>query len=763
MNFKNLIKFSLGGFLGVLIISSYFWYSYPELKLSFFISGNGSPHLDVTATLSDGQQVKTSMSPIVNEVPTLYTIPLNTSELKNLQMNISNYQGYINLGDVFVGGKNFKHLLPESADNLNIINNNANLVGFNMNNQAAITICSDCGLPPQKRQINYTSLCFSLLLYLIFIIICVFAYAYRTKLKEKLLGIYTLKNYALILPYAKPYWFRAVLAVLITIPTGMMDAVIAWSLKPFMDVVLVEKQTGWTMYIPLMIVIFSVLQALFTYIATYMNTWVGNKIALDIKRKLFNKLMHSDAAFFDCGNSGDVLFRFNNDAEAACSGLLSNMKLFTTRLFSSLSLIAVLFYNSWQLAIVAVIVMFGALMPLTKVRKRLKKVVCKDANALASLLTHYNEVYNGNRIITAYNLYDFCKEKFVKSINEVFSLGIQMVTKLGIITPIMHVISSFGIAFVIWYGSYLIVNNEITVGNFASFITSLVMLYNPIKSIGNNYNGVIFSLMAVERVFEKLNNVPTIRNNEKAKIIEHCKGNICYKNVSFEYVADKPVLKNVNLNIKSGQTIALVGNSGGGKTTISSLLPRFYDVKSGSITLDGINIKDLDINNLRDNIAIVFQDNFLFGGTIRENILFGRQDISEQQLQQAIYSACLDEFINTLKDGLDTQIGERGVLLSGGQKQRIAIARAFIKNAPILILDEATSALDNKSEAVVQHAIDNLMKDRTVMVIAHRLSTVRNADCIVVINDGQIVEKGSHDELLKKKGAYAALYRTQLA
>lgn len=763
MNFKNLIKFSLGGFLGVLIISSYFWYSYPELKLSFFISGNGSPHLDVTATLSDGQQVKTSMSPIVNEVPTLYTIPLNTSELKNLQMNISNYQGYINLGDVFVGGKNFKHLLPESAENLNIINNSANLVGFNMNNQAAITICSDCGLPPQKRQINYTSLCFSLLLYLIFIIICVFAYAYRTKLKEKLLGIYTLKNYALILPYAKPYWFRAVLAVLITIPTGMMDAVIAWSLKPFMDVVLVEKQTGWTMYIPLMIVIFSVLQALFTYIATYMNTWVGNKIALDIKRKLFNKLMHSDAAFFDCGNSGDVLFRFNNDAEAACSGLLSNMKLFTTRLFSSLSLIAVLFYNSWQLAIVAVIVMFGALMPLTKVRKRLKKVVCKDANALASLLTHYNEVYNGNRIITAYNLYDFCKEKFVKSINEVFSLGIQIVTKLGIITPIMHVISSFGIAFVIWYGSYLIVNNEITVGNFASFITSLVMLYNPIKSIGNNYNGVIFSLMAVERVFEKLNNVPTIRNNEKAKIIKHCKGNICYKNVSFEYVADKPVLKNVNLNIKSGQTIALVGNSGGGKTTISSLLPRFYDVKSGSITLDGINIKDLDINNLRDNIAIVFQDNFLFGGTIRENILFGRQDISEQQLQQAIHSACLDEFITTLKDGLDTQIGERGVLLSGGQKQRIAIARALIKNAPILILDEATSALDNKSEAVVQHAIDNLMKDRTVMVIAHRLSTVRNADCIVVINDGQIVEKGSHDELLKKKGAYAALYRTQLA
>lgn len=763
MNLKNLIKYGAGSFFGILLISSYFWYAYPEQKLSFFISGNGTPHLDVISTLPDGQQVQASLSPVLSEVQTLYTIPLKTAQLQALQLNISNYQGYINLGDVFAGGKNFKHLLPVSDGSLNIINSSANLVGFNMNGQAAITVCTDCGLLPLHRQVNYTYLCFSLLTYLLLAAMFLAVYANWQKLKEKLLGFYTLKNYALILPYAKPYWFRAVLAVVITIPVGMMDAVIAWSLKPFMDVVLVEKQTGWTMYIPLMIVVFSVLQALFTYVATYMNTWVGNKIALDVKRKLFNKLLHSDAAFFDCSNSGDVLFRFNNDAEMACSGLLSNMKMFTTRFFSSLSLIAVLFYNSWQLAIVAVAVMFGALMPLTRVRKRLKKVVTKDANAMASLLTHYNEAYNGNRIITAYNLYDFCKAKFINTVNEVFSLGVQMVTKLGIITPIMHVISSFGIAFVIWYGSYLIVNNDITVGNFASFITSLVMLYNPIKSIGNNYNGVIFSLMAVERVFEKLNSIPAIRNCENAEKVEHCKGNICYKNVSFEYVADKPVLKNVNLNIKSGQTIALVGNSGGGKTTISSLLPRFYDVKSGAITLDGVNIKNLNINSLRDNIAIVFQDNFLFGGTIRENILFGRQNVSEEQLQKAIHSACLDEFIGTLKDGLDTQIGERGVLLSGGQKQRIAIARAFIKNAPILILDEATSALDNKSEAVVQQAIDNLMKDRTVLVIAHRLSTVRNADCIVVINDGQIVEKGSHEELLKKKGAYAALYRTQLA
>lgn len=763
MNLKNLIKYGLSSFLGILIASSYFWYSYPELKLSLFLSGNGTPHIDIYTTTYDGSVENTALSPVLTEIPTLYTISLKTTELKNLKLDISNYQGYLNIGDVFVGGQNFKHIIPAAAPDINILNSSANLVGFNMRNSAQIDVCTDCLPLPTNRQVDYTALCFILLAYVLLSALTIAAYLCRQKIKDKLMGIYTFKNYALIFPYAKPYWFRALIAVVITIPVGMMDAVIAWSLKPFMDVVLVEKQTGWTMYIPLLIVVFSVLQALFTYIATYMNTWVGNKIALDIKRKLFNKLLRSDASFFDKSNSGDILFRFNNDAESACSGLLSNMKMFTTRFFSSLSLIAVLFYNSWQLAIVAVVVMFGALYPLTRVRKRLKKVVSKDANAIATLMTHYNEAFSGNRIITAYNLYDFCKAKFIDSVNNIFSLGVQMVTKIGIITPIMHVISSFGIAFVIWFGSYLIVNHDITVGNFASFITSLVMLYNPIKSIGNNYNGVIFSLMAVERVFEKLNSIPSIRNCENAKKIEHCKGNICYKDVMFEYTKDKPVLKNVNLNIKAGQTIALVGNSGGGKTTISSLLPRFYDVKSGTITLDGINIKDLDLDCLRDNIAIVFQDNFLFCGTIRENILFGRENVSEEQLQKAIHSACLDEFISTLKDGLDTQIGERGVLLSGGQKQRIAIARAFIKNAPILILDEATSALDNKSEAVVQQAIDNLMKDRTVLVIAHRLSTVRNADCIVVINDGQIVEKGSHDELLKKKGAYAALYRTQLA
>lgn len=585
----------------------------------------------------------------------------------------------------------------------------------------------------------------------------------RHKILQKALKNNSFKTYTQMLPYAKPYWIRLLTAIVITIPIGAMDAVIAWSLKPFMDVVLIEKQGGWTMYIPLMIVIFSILQALFTYFATYLNTWVGQKISLDLKRTLFNNLIHRDAAFFDSTDSGTVLLRFNRDAESACSGLLSSLRLFSTRFFSSVSLLIVLFYNSWKLAIVASVVLFGALLPLTRVKKRLKNVVALDVNGMAQAMRCYNEVFSGNRIVSAYNLFDRYRRYFADTINSIFGMRLQMTTKTAVVSPFMHTISSFGIAFVIWYGSYLIVDKQITVGNFASFITSLVMLYNPLKSIGNNASGIVIAMMAGERVFAQLETVNKITNKPNAKQLQNCVGNIEYKNVSFAYVGKKNVLKNIDLQIKAGQTVALVGNSGGGKSTISALLPRFYDVKEGAITIDGLEVRDIDLESLRSNIAVVFQDNFLFGGTIRENILLGRTDVSEEQLQKVLKAACLDEFVGTLDKGLDTQIGERGVLVSGGQKQRIAIARAFIKNAPILILDEATSALDNKSEKIVQQAIDNLMKDRTVMVIAHRLSTVRNADCIVVLNNGEIVERGTHEELLAKDSEYAALYKTQLS
>ena len=583
------------------------------------------------------------------------------------------------------------------------------------------------------------------------------------KLIEKFNSLYLVRNYRKILPFVRPYLGRALLALLITIPIGAMDAVIAWSLKPYMDVVMIQQQSGYTAYLPLLIIIFSLLQSLLNYLATYMNTWVGQKIGMDIKMVLFDKLMKYHAAFFDRRNSGDILFRFNSDVDLACSGLLSNLKLFTTRFFSSLSLIAVLFYNSWQLAVVAVVILLAALYPLTTVRRKIKTLMDKTVFSSAAVITNYNETFSGNRIITSYNLYEYQGNKFRKTLRAVFHFGMKMVQRTGMMSPMMHFIVSLGIAGVIWFGSYLIVHQEMTAGNFVSFITALIMLYNPIKAIGNSFNQVQMSLMAIERVFDLLETRPAIMSKPGAVRLNQVKNEIDYKDVCFEYNKGRPVLKHINLKIKVGETIAFVGNSGGGKTTLVNLLPRFYDLTSGAITIDGVDIRDMELDSLRDKIAIVFQDNFLFSGTILDNILLGRTDVTQKQIDEAIKHACLEEFIQSLDHGLNTQIGERGVLLSGGQKQRIAIARAFIKNAPIVILDEATSALDNKSEAVVQQAIDNLMKDRTVFIIAHRLSTVKNADKIVVVNYGELVETGTHEELLAKENSiYASLYTTQL-
>ena len=569
-------------------------------------------------------------------------------------------------------------------------------------------------------------------------------------------------HYKKMWPFVKPYMFRAILAILICIPIGALDSVVALSLKPYMDIVLVDKTESSPAYIPLLIVAFTSVQGFLNYAATYLNTWVGTKINQDLKRALYKKLLHLETSYYDQHNSGFVIQRFNTDCDIACSGLLENLKVFVSRFFSSISLICVLIYNSWQLAIIAVLILGCALMPLASVRRRIKRVVMGSVVEGAKVVSNYNETYSGNKTIASYNLQNKIYNTFDSTLHNLFKLTIKMVQKTAWMTPALHIIVSIGIGAVIGYGSYLIVNGDITSGNFVSFITALILLYTPIKSIGKNYNAMQVSFLAIERVVEILETEPTIFDKPNAVTLKGVKKSINFNHVYFEYKEGVPVLKDINLEVKAGTTVALVGNSGGGKTTIVNLIPRFYDVKSGSITIDKTDIRDISLESLRDNIAVVFQDNFLFAGTIRDNILLGKEDATEEEIATAVKMACLDEFINELENGLDTKIGERGSLLSGGQRQRLAIARAFIKNAPVVILDEATSALDNKAEAVVQRAIDNLMQDRTVFVIAHRLSTVQNADKIVVINDGEIIETGTHEELLQEEnGAYKALYNAQ--
>jgi subfamily B ATP-binding cassette protein MsbA len=469
-----------------------------------------------------------------------------------------------------------------------------------------------------------------------------------------------------------------------------------------------------------------------------------------------------ETEFFNKKSSGDVIFMFNNNADMACAGLLNNLKSFVQKFFTAVSLVAVLFYNSWQLALVCVAIMLLSMMPMTLVRKKINSIMNQTIIADSALLTAYNETYNGNKTIISYNLDKQQCNKFERVLDGVFMLRMKMLQRTRWLTPVMHVILSVGIGLAIWFGSYLILHGTITAGSFVSFLTALIMLYTPIKSIGGTYNSVLMSFLAIERVFDILDTIPSIKDKQHAVKMNPDVQEIEYKNVSFEYVKDVPVLKNINFKVKRGETIAFVGNSGGGKSTVVSLLPRFYDVTGGSVLIDGVDVRDMTLKSLRANIGVVFQDNFLFSGTIRENILLGNENATEEEINNAVKMACLDDVIKTLPDGLDAQIGERGVLLSGGQKQRVAIARAFLKNAPILVLDEATSALDNKAEAVVQKAIENLMRDKTVFVIAHRLSTIKNADKILVINQGEVVEQGTHEELLKNEnGAYKVLYDMQ--
>lgn len=570
------------------------------------------------------------------------------------------------------------------------------------------------------------------------------------------------EHYKIMWPFIKPYTFRALLAVLISIPIGALDSVVALSLKPYMDIVLVDKSAQSPAYIPFLIIAFTTIQGALNYAATYMNTWVGTKINHDLKRHLFKKLLCLETSFFDNHDSGVILQRFDTDCNTACSGLLDNLKTFISRFFSSVSLICVLFYNSWQLAIIAVVVLLCALLPLSSVKRRIKKSITQNVAETTKIYTNYNETHNGNKTIASYNMQKFIFEKFNTALIKVFKLTMKVVQKTGWMTPLMHIIVSAGIGGVIWYGSTLIVESKISAGNFVSFITALILLYTPVKNIGKSFNNVQISFLAIERIVELLNIIPTIKDCENPKILKKIKKDIEFKDVCFEYIQDCPVLKNINLKVKAGSNIAIVGNSGGGKTTMVNLLPRFYEVSNGQILIDGINIKKYSLESLRNNIAVVFQDNFLFSGTIRDNILYGKPDATEKEINKVLKMVYLDEFVKGLENGLDTEIGERGTLLSGGQKQRLAIARALIKDAPIVILDEATSALDNKSEAVVQKAIENLMKNRTVFVIAHRLSTIKNAEQIIVMNDGEIVEQGTHEDLLKNSaGAYSVLYNAQ--
>lgn len=579
-----------------------------------------------------------------------------------------------------------------------------------------------------------------------------------------------------IFPYIKPVLPRAIINLIIAVPLGLLDGVVALALKPYLDFVVngnpehtwnffgisIHSQAFLAAIIPFGIVGFALFQGVLKYLSNYLTDWTGQKISMSLKKDLFKKLTSMDPQFFDVNSSGIVLTRFLSDPDTASRNIIDMLKSFIATFFGLIGLVGVLLYNSWKLAIIGVTIMAIAITPVTLIRKRIKKVSNATMVVGGNMTTNFNETFAGNKIMTAYNLQEDQNQKFDSQILEQFHLAMSLTKRVGWMSPIMYFVCSIGIALVMAYGNHLILSGQMTAGSFASFVTSLLLLYKPTKTLGNTLTNLQGVFVAMSRVFELFDLKPQIHSPANPVKLNGLNSSIDFKNVNFEYEQDTPVLKNFSLHVNKGETIALVGNSGGGKSTVVSLLPRFYDVTSGEIDFDGVDIRNFNLDELRQNISFVFQDNFLFSGTIKENILMGNEHATEEEIKKVVAMAHLDEFAHSLENGLDTFVGERGTTLSGGQRQRVAIARAMLKDAPIVILDEATSALDNKSEAIVQKALDNLIQNKTVFVIAHRLSTIKNADRIAVVDEGKLAELGTHEELMNiENGKYRYLYEMQ--
>ncbi len=579
-----------------------------------------------------------------------------------------------------------------------------------------------------------------------------------------------------IFPYIKPLMGRIIMAFFIAIPLGLLDGVVAFALKPYMDYVVGQKNLEFVLFnhnfsisyslmavaIPFAVVLFAVFQGVLRYLNEYLSSWISQKITNGVKIDLFSRLVYMDTSFYDENSSGVVLTRYLNDPNTAATSIVDNIRTLIVSSFGALSLIGVMLYSSWKLAIIGVVVLCVAFVPVFLIRKHVKKASNENMKIGGDITTNFNETYSGHKVMSSYGLEKRQQQLFIDKIHQSFNVNMSLIKRAGWMSPLMYLIASMGIAMVLGYGTQLIISNQMTAGSFASFVTSLLLLYKPIKTLGGTLTGLQTVFVAMGRVFELFDYQPEIREKENAIVLTSINDNISFEHVDFEYVKGNKVLSDFNLEVKKNETLAIVGNSGGGKSTLVNLLPRFYDVTNGTIKIDGIDIRDFTLESLRKNIAFVFQDNFLFSGTIRENILMGKFDATDEELKNAIHYAHLEEMLEELPDGLDTILGERGMTLSGGQRQRVAIARAMIKDAPIIVLDEATSALDNKSEAIVQKALDNLIKNKTVFVIAHRLSTIKNANRIAVINEGKLVELGSHEELLNiPNGQYKFLYEMQ--
>jgi subfamily B ATP-binding cassette protein MsbA len=566
--------------------------------------------------------------------------------------------------------------------------------------------------------------------------------------------------YRRVLEFIKPHWVRLLIAMVCMILVSALTAAMAYLIKPVIDEIFMEKDVSRLNVLPFVIVLVFFLKGACEFGQSYLMNRVGNSIVKQIRDRLYSHIQKLSLSFFHKQGTGILMARILNDVgilkEMVSSAVTGVLKECSNVVF----LLGLVFYQNWQLAFIAIAVLPFCSIPIVKFGKRMRGLSTRCQESAADVSTLLHETLTGARIVKAFGMEEYESGRFFEKTLQWFRYEMKAVRVRAISSPVMALLGGVGIAFVVWYGGAQVVAGTSTPGTFISFITAVMLLYEPIRKLSPLNNMIQEGLAAAVRIFEMLDTQSDIRDRQGAMALEpghHC---VTFKHVFFRY-EDQMVLRDINLEANQGEVIALVGMSGGGKTTLVNLIPRFYDVADGAILVDGRDIRDLTVASLRSRIGIVTQEPILFNDTIRNNIAYGNLNASESDIVAAAKAAYAYDFVRGFPEGFDTIVGERGARLSGGEKQRICIARALLKDAPVLILDEATSSLDTESEQAVQRALENLMKGRTTFVIAHRLSTIRNADRIVVVVNGRIVEEGRHEELLARQGEYYKLYEMQ--
>jgi len=562
--------------------------------------------------------------------------------------------------------------------------------------------------------------------------------------------------------YISKHKKKITFSVLCMLISAASNPINAWIIQPVLDGIFVEKDTEMLKIIPIFVLIVSVVKGFAAYGQSVLLAYLGQRIVSDMQVDLFSHIVKADLANFQKEASGNIISRFTNDIMTMRNAFTSILTSFALEIVSLIGLLFVMFYQNWQLGLIVFGVFPISILPILKIGRRTRKIARKTQHELGNFTAQLDEIFQGVRIVKAYSKEDYETTRAKNTIEKLFKLFAKAIFVKTAVSPIMEMLGGIAVAAVIWYGGFQVLEGVTTPGAFFSFMTAMLLAYKPLKSIAKLHSNMQNAIAAAIRFFSVIDTEPKIKDDINAKSLNIKGGSILFKDVSFSYGADIPAIKDISLEIEAGKTVALVGHSGSGKSTMMNLIPRFYDVGQGSIAIDGQNLKDITIESLRNSISFVSQDIVLFDDTIKANILYGKLDATDEEVIEAAKNADAHDFIMELPKKYETIIGQHGMRLSGGQRQRVSIARAMLKNSPILLMDEPTSALDPISERQVQKALERLMKDRTTLVIAHRLSTVINADMIFVLDRGEVVEADIHEELMKKDGIYCDLYKKYL-